>query len=309
MGDGGREDGTATIARAGRPLAGIACLIAGSFVLTLTDAAAKWLTARYPTGEIVSLRAAVVIVIMVVVVAARRRLPMLRIHDLRGQVARGLLACASTMLYIAALGTLPLADAIALAFVSPMFITALAGPMLGEPVGWRRWSAVVVGFLGVLLVLRPGSTAFQAAALFTIASSLCGAMRDVTTRRISRTETSLAILFMSNVAMLVGGMTSLVQGWVMPTLLDAAVLAGSAVLIGTGHYLHIEAFRLAEAAVVAPFKYMSLLWATLFGWLFFGHFPDHGVWAGASVIIASGLYIAHRERRRAVARLRAERRR
>jgi drug/metabolite transporter (DMT)-like permease len=292
-------DGAGQTSPAPRPLAGVACLVAGSLMLTLSDAGAKWLTSSYPAGEIITLRALVVLVLIAIFAASRHRLGALRAANLPKQLGRGLLACASTLLYVTGLRTMPLADAIALAFVSPMFMTAMAGPLLGERVGWRRWAAVVIGFLGVLIMLRPGSTAFQAAALFILASCLCGATRDVMTRLISRTESSLSILFFSNLVMAVCGLASIVAGWAMPGAVDLAILAVSALLIGGGHFLHIEAFRLAEIAVVAPFKYTSLLWATLFGYLIFGHFPGGSVWLGAGVIIACGLYILHRERVRA----------
>lgn len=278
---------------------GIACLMAGSVMLTLSDAGAKWLTSNYPPGEIIALRALVVLALLVAFASSRHQLSALRAASLRQQIGRGILACGSTMLFVTGLRTMPLSDAIALAFVSPLIMTAMAGPLLGEPVGWRRWIAVVVGFAGVLIMLRPGSTTFQAAALFILASTACGATRDVYTRRMSRTESSLSILFFSNLVMLAGGFTSIVVGWVLPSAVDLAIIAGSALFIGAGHFLHIEAFRLAEVAVVAPFKYTSLLWATLFGYLFFGHLPGANVWMGAGVVVACGLYVLHRESARA----------
>jgi drug/metabolite transporter (DMT)-like permease len=281
-----------------RPMLGIVYMLGGTFTLTLSDAGAKWLTEGYPPGQIISLRAMVICLVLCIYLLAGPGLRALRPHRIGGLLGRGTLACASTLLYISGLQHIPLADAIAIGFAAPMFLTAMAGPVLGESVGWRRWSAVVLGFLGVLLVLRPGSDSFQPAGLLIVLASLCAATRDVHTRQLSRSESTLCILFFSNLVMIAGGGLSLVGGWELPDLTDALVLVAVALLLGAGHTMHIEAFRLAQVSFIAPFKYSSLLWGVAFGVVFFGQLPDVHVWLGASVIVACGLYIAHRERQR-----------
>lgn len=271
-------------------------MLAGTFALTLSDAGAKWLTGGYPPGQIIALRAGVMLCVLMAYVYLRPGPGVLRPQRLSGVLGRGILACASTLLYVTGLAHVPLADAIAIGFAAPIFLTAMAGPLLGESVGWRRWSAVILGFLGVLLVLRPDGGGVQFAGLAILLASLCAASRDVYTRALSRSESSLCILFYSNLVMLAVGSLSVVFGWRMPDLFDASVLIGVALLMGAGHFMHIEAFRLAEVSVIAPFKYSSMLWGVLFGLVFFAQLPGAHVWTGTGLIVVCGLYIAHRER-------------
>jgi drug/metabolite transporter (DMT)-like permease len=156
---------------------------------------------------------------------------------------------------------------------------------------------VLVGFLGVLVILRPGAQGFHWAAMLLLAGTWFGALRDIVTRRISATESSSSLLLTTNSCMVGFGLLSLLQGWNMPNPLDAVWLALCGVLIGAGHYLQIEAFRHAEAGTVVPFRYTALLWAMLMGWLVFGDVPDASMLGGASLVIASGLFILYRERR------------
>lgn len=294
-----RDPGTATVGapRAGAPLRGIVCMLASVFILTLSDVLTKWLTAGYPPGQLICLRSVVILVLVLVVSAPRRRWTGLRMRSPGAHFTRGVFACAGSFLFVLGIKHVPLATAMSIGFAGPLVITALAGPMLGERVGWRRWSAVLVGFVGVLVILRPGAEGFHWAALVLLAGTLAGSLRDIVTRRISATESSTSILLSTNLCMVAFGLLSVVQGWNLPGPGDAALLVLSGVLIGSGHYLQIEAFRNAEAGAVVPFRYTSLLWATLLGWLVFGDVPAPGMLSGAALVIASGLFILHRERR------------
>ena len=197
---------------------------------------------------------------------------------------------------------LPLADAAALLFAGPLFITALAIPMLGEHVGWRRWSAVFVGFVGVLIMLRPTPEAIQPLAIIPITAALSSAFRDIITRRISATESSNAIMFWSNAALLCAAALTSAFGWEPMRLIDLVFLALLGTVVGVAHWVMIEAFRLAEAAVISPFKYTAIVWASLFGYFFWGTVPDAYILSGGALVIASGLYILHRETRLHLAR-------
>ena len=201
----------------------------------------------------------------------------------------------STYLFITSLRYLNLADAVAITFSGPLFLTALATPVLGERVGWRRWAAVGVGFVGVLAMTRPGGEGAQWAALMPLGAALSSASRDMLTRRMTITESSVSMLCVSSVAVTLSGLASPPLGWRAMDPGDVGVLAGAALFLGLGQFLLIEAFRFGEAVVVAPFKYANLLWGLLFGYLFWSHAPDRWTLAGAILVIGSGLYIFHRE--------------
>ena len=286
-------------ARTRAPLAGIACMVAGSALLTLNDGTVKWLSAEYPIGEIMALRGLFVFLPIALIARRRGGLRALEIRNLGAQGARAALTMLSTVFYLTALAVMPIADTIALTFAGPLFLTMLVSPLLGERVGWRRWTAVVVGFMGVVVMVRPGSDSLQAMALLPICAALMGAIRDIITRRITshavRAESSVAILCFTTLVVILAGLFTLPFGWRLPSPVDFGLLALSGCLIGSAHYLLIEAFRLAEAGLIAPFKYISIVWAVIFGYLVWGDVPDRWIVSGAILVIGSGLYIFHRE--------------
>jgi drug/metabolite transporter (DMT)-like permease len=270
-------------------------MVAGMALLTLSNAVTKKLTVGYPPGEVVVLRAIFVFIPIAFLVWREGGLSALRINSFAGQTVRAGFLIISTFLMIVALGLLPLADVMAITFAGPLVITALAGPMLGETVGWRRWAAVCVGFAGILIMLKPDPAVFQLAALLPLCVAFSSSMRDLVTRRISVGESSTAILCFSTSAVLLSGLATLPFATVPVVSSDLPLFALAGCLQGAAHYALIEAFRHGEAAAVAPFKYTALLWATLFGALVFGDFPDIWIWTGAVPVVASGLYILRRE--------------
>lgn len=277
------------------PGRGIAFMLMGGALLTTNDAVLKWLTGDFPVGQIIFMRGLFVFLPVSLLVWRQGGLAVLRINSVRNQSLRASFMVASTFLFITGLGYLPLADAIAITFAGPLFITVLAPMLLGEHVGWRRWTAVLVGFTGVLVMIRPSGELVQWAGLFPLCASLMGAFRDVTTRKLSTSETSLSMLcFSTGIIVLVSAATS-VFGWAPMGLKDVGLMALSGFLVGSAHFLLIECFRLAEAALVAPFKYFNMVWAVLFGFVIWGHVPDTWTVAGAGFVIASVLYIMRRE--------------
>lgn len=274
----------------------IVCMLIGSAVLTLNDALIKSVLAGYPTGQVLFIRGVFVWPWILIFVMRSGGLASLRINDFGGQILRGAFVIASAFLFINGLRHLALADAIAVAFTGPLFITALAPLVLGEKVGWRRWLAVMIGFAGVLFMLRPGGAALQWAIVFPLGAAVCGGLRDLITRRIAGTETTVAVLATTTTFVLAAGLaTAPFTEWSPLRTTDLATFAASGALIAIAHTLMIEAFRRGEAALVAPFKYSSLLWATLFGFIMFGDVPDRWTLAGAVTIILAGLYVLQRE--------------
>ncbi|MGH6622259.1 MAG: DMT family transporter [Alphaproteobacteria bacterium] len=288
---------TAEVSAQPTPIRGILLLMSGSAVLVLSDAITKLLTARYPVGQIICIRAVFTLIPILLLAWHAGGLHTLRIRNVPMQIVRAGCAVASSALFIAGLIFLPLADCTALAFSGPLFVTALATPMLGEKVGWRRWSAVCVGFMGVLIMLRPTGGSLQWAALLPVLGAVAGAFRDTITRKVRLTASPLAVLAFTMAAMALAGLWTLPFGWEPVAGNDLLLLATSGILLGGAQYLVIHAFYLAEASVIVPFKYMSLIWAALLGYAMWGDVPNRWLIVGAALVVGSGLYIMHRESR------------
>jgi drug/metabolite transporter (DMT)-like permease len=278
---------------------GIGMMLLGIGGMTGMDACAKWLGAAYPVNQIVFFRMAFALLPALVLVWAEGGWPALRTGNLRMQALRALAGLGAVLTFFSSLKYLPLAEATAIGFVAPLVVTALSVPLLGERVGWRRWTAVLVGFAGAMIILQPGSAAFQWAALLPLAAGVCYALALLTTRILARSDANAAIVFWNALLIaLVTGLT-LPFAWVTPSWSDMAVFALMGLLGGVSIYWITLAFRFAPAAVVAPFDYSALLWSTLLGWLIWRELPGAATWAGAAVLVASGLYVLHRETRQA----------
>jgi drug/metabolite transporter (DMT)-like permease len=284
-------------------LKGILFLILSGAILAFTDGLAKYLTGRFALGEIVFFRACFVFTPIVFMVWRRGGLSSLRVASWKAHLARAACVAVTTFMFIGAVRHLPLADATAILFASPIFVTALAPAFLGEQVGWRRWVAVIVGFSGVLLMIRPDGNPLVWSALLALGATFFLSLRDMITRRMSGTESSNAIMFFSTAFIGFCGAMTLPLGWFIPgighwrvpNLEEFGILALTGILQGTGQYFMVTAFLLAEAVVVVPFRYFSLIFAAIYGFLLFGDVPGFAMLSGAAVVIASGLYIFQRE--------------
>ncbi|PIW25789.1 MAG: hypothetical protein COW30_18265 [Rhodospirillales bacterium CG15_BIG_FIL_POST_REV_8_21_14_020_66_15] len=274
----------------------ILAMIGGGLLVTGNDAAMKWLASGYPVGQLLFIRGMFAFIAIGFLVRFYGGLVSLRINNPRFHVMRGLLVVFGTFCFISGLRHLTLADATAIVYAGPMFVTALAPLLIGEHVGWRRWMAVMGGFIGVMIIIRPGTEAMQWAAIFPLGSALAGAFRDLITRSASVTEHSNALLATSTAAAAFGGLCTLPFGWNPVPMEDLAVMALSGLLLGSAHFLMIESFRYGEAGLVVPFKYLNMAFAVTLGFVLWGDLPDVWTWTGSGVLIASGLYILHRER-------------
>jgi len=276
---------------------GIASIIVGMAAMSVMDACAKWLGTGYPLAELVFFRNlfALAPILWVVWRAGGRRT--LRPVWHLGHVLRATFGLTAIFSFFAGLRYLPLAEAISIAFAAPLMVTALSVPILGERVGARRWAAVIVGFVGVLIMTRPGADAFRPEALLILGAALSYALVMLLTRRLARSDTTSAIVFHSTVLSLVASGLLLPFGWRTPVGWDLAIFVLMGAVGGAGTFFMTLAYRHAPAAVVAPFDYTALIWGTLIGWLVWRELPDTTVWAGVLVVIASGLYILHRETR------------
>ena len=278
---------------------GILLMCAGVALFPLMNASVKLLTARSPVIEITWARFTGHLIVMLFVFLPQYGRRLIATRRPLVQLARSLLMLVSNGVFVMAIGKVPLATASAIGFTSPLIVTALSVPLLREQVGWRRWSAVVVGFAGALLIIRPGHALADPAVLLLLFSSGAYALYQIATRWVMAHDSpATGIIF----AALIGSLgTSLVLPFVfvMPrSLFDLALFLSLGCLGGLGHFLVIKAFQAVPAAVIAPLGYVELLGTAILGLLIFGNFPDALTWVGALIIIASGLYIAMRERRR-----------
>jgi drug/metabolite transporter (DMT)-like permease len=267
-------------------------------VFAISDVMSKLLSTTMPIVEIQWIRY-VLFLAMAVVLAARSGDRPLRPRNPKLQVLRGLCVTGSSVLFVYGLRQMTMAQATTISFLSPLLITVLSIPLLGEVVGIRRWGAVVAGMIGMLIVVRPGTEGFQPAALFGVASSGCWALALIITRRISGSDAPRTTLLWSAMIGVVL-LTILLpfdavwpEGWQLGLCLMLGVLSS------IGQWLVVMAHRLAPASLLAPISYTQLPWVTFGGYFVFCNLPDQWTLVGALVIIASGLYTAHRERARA----------
>lgn len=300
-----RADQVQSTQRSDRPLRGILLLMTSSVFLAASDTMAKYLASSLPVIEIAWIRFTVFVLIMFPIMLRTRPFILQSVSPLL-QITRSVALVASSLLFIWGLRYLQIAEATAAGFISPLCVTALSVIFLGEAVGMRRWIATGVGLIGVLIVVRPGTSAFQIASLLPVASAMAWATTIVITRTISGHDR--ATTTMTYAALIGFGVLSLLVPfvWVPPTAWQVLVAAGIGITATAGHWVVVLAFRHADASVLAPFSYLHLLWVTIGGYMVFGDVPDGYTLVGATIIISSGIYTAHRERVRFVASRAAE---
>jgi drug/metabolite transporter (DMT)-like permease len=283
-------------ARADRPFRGIALILASTVFLGASDVTAKYLSADLPSIEIAWIRFLVFALIMVPVMVPGSPVYAMRTPRLGFQLLRGVALLSSSLFFISGLRFLPIAEASATGFVSPLFVTALSIIFLGERVGLRRWLATAVGLLGVLIILRPGTSAFHPAAFFPLVSALGWACTLIMTRMMSGQERAATTMAYSSIAGVCILSAVAPWVWVAPSWQDVLLGVFIGVASTAGQWIVVLAFRYADASVLAPFSYTQLLWVAILGFLVFGEVPDVWTVSGAVFIVASGLYTAHRER-------------
>lgn len=267
---------------------------------TCNDALVKSVTHSMNTGQILFVRGLMTSALVLLIAWRMGALGSWRIV-LQPAVALRLAAeIFASLTFISALGTMPLANVSAILQSLPLAVTLGAALFLGEKVGWRRWLAITIGFAGVIIVIRPGPEGFSLAAIYAIASVVGAATRDLATRRIRNDVSTLFISVVTAIAItLVGGALIVPMGGWQPVSLESfGRLAAASVLLLVGYQTIVNAMRFGEISFVAPFRYISLIWAITIGFLFFGELPDLWMTTGVVIIIASGLYTFYRENRR-----------
>jgi len=299
------------------PFKGILFVMAGVSVFMIQDVAIKWMSGSYPVYEIVFVRSLVALPPIVLIVRLEGRLALLLTRHPWMHLLRSFAMLMSYTFYYMALATLPLADTVALFFSGPLFVTALSVPLLGETVRLPRWLAVFVGFLGIVIMLRPGAGVFDPAAFLPVLAALSYAIVAIVTRRLGETDTGSSMAFYSNLLYLivgggvgaalgdrvwdVGGHASLqflVRPWVFPSVFDLTLMALCGLVAAFGFYALSQAYRVARVSTVAPFEYTGLPLAVLWGYVFWGDLPDGYTIVGALLVVGAGLFVLRQETRR-----------
>lgn len=278
-------------------LRGILLMVAAVGLFVSMDAIAKYLARSYPVPLIVWARYVSNLAILLAFLAARGELRLLRSARPGLQFTRGLLLAVATLLFFTSLSVLPLADANAIGFAMPLFVAALAVPMLGERLELARLLAILAGLAGALIIVRPGSDLFTPYALLPLGMAVCNAFYQILTRKVAGLEPPQTSLVWGAIvgAVLLSAIAPFV--WVRPQALSHGVLIlAIGVLASVGHFLLIKAYEYANATLLAPFTYTALVWAMTLGWLVFGDFPDGWSLVGMGIIVLSGLYLANRQR-------------
>jgi drug/metabolite transporter (DMT)-like permease len=282
---------------ADRILRAIVAIVVSMACFSVLNAMSKTLSAAFPVIEVLWARYFFALVFMLALFLPQSGRKLFEIRRFDTQLVRGALLFFSSLFYFNGIAHLPLATAAAISLTSPIIVTALSPRLLGEQVGIRRWAAVGVGFVGALIVVRPGHEAFDWYILLVVASTVCSAFYQLFSRRYGQTERPDASATLATVVGTVAASPFVPFEWVMPSSTWHIVLVvGMGVMAGAGHYFLTIAYSQAPAAVISPFNYMQLVGAALLGYAVFSELPDKWTWIGSGVIIASGLYIGYRER-------------
>ncbi|MDJ0610659.1 MAG: DMT family transporter [Kiloniellales bacterium] len=279
-------------ARRGRA---IALMILGVGLFSIMDALVKWLGESYPTVQLVFFRSLFAFIPLGFLMFRDGVSQALRMNDRQGHLLRAVVGVLALWAFFYAFAHMPLADVIAITFAAPVFVTALSVPLLGERVGLRRWSAVLVGFLGVLIMIQPGAGVFQTVALVPLGGVVFYALAMVFVRKLSRTETSASIVFYFTLACTLVSGAALPFSWVTPEPWDWALLVALGLIGGMAQITFTRAVSLADVSVIMPFEYTAMLWAVVLGFFIWGEVPGNNIWIGVAIVMASGLYILYRE--------------
>jgi len=299
------------------PLSGILLALGGAAVLSVNDLAIKSLSGAYALHQVILIRAVIgMALVLFVIKLSGTSYRQLLTRRWREHLFRVCIVMVSNVCYFLALAVMPLADAVATAFVSPLFVTLMSAVILGERVGPHRWGAVVLGMIGVLIMLRPGAGVIQPAAILVLISAFCYASSHMMTRRMRDTESAMTLNFFVQIGFIVVSSTMglwvgdghlaregslfsfLFRPWIVPAAGDVWAFVATGLAVGIGGLMMAQAYRTTEAALVAPFEYVGMPMAIFWGVVIFGTRPDLTGWAGIALICGAGLYTLWRETKR-----------
>src|SRR5262245_9103559 len=287
------------------PLA-IAYMVAATVLFAGTSAASKWLVDTYPVGEVLFVRAFASLAGFSLVVLPQMGLAVLRTRRLRDHCMRGVSQATSQTLLLLAFSMMPLASATAINFSAPLFAALMSILFLKEHVGWPRWTALIIGFTGVLVVTHPGAGTFQLGSLLALGNAVLFGTVTVAVRGMTATESSETLTMYQTLVLAAIFLLFLPFGFVMPTFSDAAIMVVTGLVNGLGQYWWTRSLHLAPTAAVTPFSYLSLVWVMIIGFMVWGDVPTLALLIGSAIVVGSGLFLVWRETRARPATARPE---
>lgn len=276
--------------------AGVVLMLVAMLLFSLNFVMGKWLVATYSVGQVLLMRSGAALLLLIPFLWRTERQAVFRLERPRIQFLRVFCSTVEVFCFYAAVIYLPLADVMTYWLAAPIYVAALSPLLLGERVGWRRWTAIVIGFCGVLVALEPSAATLTGPALISIVGSFLFGLTMIYGRQLRGTPDTVLVFWHILGAALVGLVTA-PFGWVTPTWPDFAMLSALGIVAMVAHVCVNRALKLSPASTVAPLQYTLLIWAILFGWLVFGEVPRTAMLMGAAIIVASGLFIAFRERK------------
>lgn len=278
-----------------QPLQGIALIVFGVLMFAASDAITKSLVGEYSVAQIIFVRTVPILLVVLPWALHRSRRERMKTTRPVAMLVRALLGVAEVACFILALRSVPLADATAVYYAAPLIATALSAPLLGEHVGWQRWIAIGAGFFGMLLIVQPENRALTADLVYVVLGTVLYALLMVSNRYLGRTETTTALVIYSFAleVLIMGAIAPFY--WVEMPLNDALIMIALGGITSLGVLAFVRAYVIAPVSTVAPFDYTALIWAVLFGYVFWNETPALEVWIGAGMILVCGLYVLHRE--------------
>ncbi|AYG68827.1 MULTISPECIES: DMT family transporter [unclassified Rhizobium] len=275
-------------------LAGMLLMLVGDFMFSLNDAMGKWLVASFSVGQILVIRSLGSFILLAPMIARQGGDALFRLERPPLQFLRVVMTTLDVGLFYAAVAYLPLADVMTFYMAGPIYVAAISHFFLDERIGWRRWLAVLVGFAGVLIALRPSAAMFSWPSLFGLGGSLAFAMTLVLGRRLRQTSDATLVAWQT-VGALATGLALSIGNWRAASALDLGAMLALGVVAGSAHMMITRSLKLAPASLLAPLQYSLLIWAIALGFLFFGDIPDAQIIVGSVIIVLAGLFIFHRK--------------
>ena len=276
-------------------LAGILCFAVAMFLFSAVDTAAKLLTESFHPIQVAWSRQIGLLLGILILLMVKGPIILKTVHPWL-QIGRGLLAGTSALLFIFAISVVPIADAVAVSFVAPFFVTILGALILREHVGVRRWTAIAIGFAACLIIIRPGLGVFNPAVILVVIAAIAYACRQILSRILSNSENIVTTVSYTGLAASVLLTLPLPVVWRTPVWgSETLLLLVLAILAALAEIMVIKALELSQAVVLAPVHYTLLIWGTIYGWFVFGQLPDEWTWFGASIILVTGIYMVRRE--------------
>jgi S-adenosylmethionine uptake transporter len=273
---------------------GVLLMLLGDFLFSLNDAMGKWLVESFSVGQVLVVRSLGSFIILVPLIARQGSDKLFRVERVPLQVLRVVLTTADVGLFYAAVAYLPLADVMTFYMAGPIYVAALSHFFLGETIGWRRWLAVIIGFIGVVIALRPSTAMLSWPSIFGLVGSLSFSLTLVLGRRL-RLTSDVTLVTWQTVAALMTGLVLSLGHWRSFSALDFTAMLALGIVAGSAHMMITRSLKLAPASLLAPLQYSLLVWAIALGFLFFGDLPDSQILIGSAVIVVAGLFIFHRK--------------